>query len=107
MPTDPLRADARNEMPPKMPKSDSPFHREPSRDASTGVAYARNFPVGMSVGTADNALRKSPPQDVLAAKAATKGDQHNCKAKGLECESVIIMSCDKTFPDKPDARCLP
>lgn len=29
------------------------------------------------------------------------------KAKGLECESVILMPCDaKTFPDKPDARCL-
>lgn len=29
------------------------------------------------------------------------------KAKGLECESVIIMPCDaKTFPDKDDARCL-
>jgi DNA helicase-2/ATP-dependent DNA helicase PcrA len=29
------------------------------------------------------------------------------KAKGLECESVLIMPCDaRTFPDKPDARCL-
>jgi superfamily I DNA/RNA helicase len=29
------------------------------------------------------------------------------KAKFLECESVIVMPCDKqTFPDKPDARCL-
>lgn len=29
------------------------------------------------------------------------------KAKGLECGSVILMPCDaKTFPDKPDARCL-
>jgi superfamily I DNA/RNA helicase len=29
------------------------------------------------------------------------------KAKGLQCESVIVMPCDaKTFPDKPDARCL-
>ena len=29
------------------------------------------------------------------------------KAKGLECGSVVIMSCDaKTFPDKPDIRCL-
>ena len=29
------------------------------------------------------------------------------KAKGLECESVIVMPCDaKNFPDKPDARCL-
>lgn len=29
------------------------------------------------------------------------------KAKGLECESVIVMPCDsKTFPDRPDARCL-
>lgn len=29
------------------------------------------------------------------------------KAKGLECESVLLMPCDsKTFPDKPEARCL-
>ncbi len=29
------------------------------------------------------------------------------KAKGLECESVIVMPCDaKSFPDKADARCL-
>jgi DNA helicase-2/ATP-dependent DNA helicase PcrA len=29
------------------------------------------------------------------------------KAKGMECESVIVMPCDsKTFADKPDARCL-
>lgn len=29
------------------------------------------------------------------------------KAKGLECGSVVLMPCDlKTFPDKPDARCL-
>lgn len=29
------------------------------------------------------------------------------KAKGLECDSVVVMPCDvKTFPDKPDARCL-
>jgi hypothetical protein len=29
------------------------------------------------------------------------------KAKGLECDSVIVMPCDaKSFPDKPDARCL-
>ena len=29
------------------------------------------------------------------------------KAKGLECDSVILVPCDlKTFPDKPDARCL-
>jgi hypothetical protein len=29
------------------------------------------------------------------------------KAKGLECDSVIVMPCDaKNFPDKPEARCL-
>jgi DNA helicase-2/ATP-dependent DNA helicase PcrA len=29
------------------------------------------------------------------------------KAKGLECESTIVMPCDaKTFPDKDEARCL-
>lgn len=29
------------------------------------------------------------------------------KAKGLECDSVILMPCDgTTFPDSPEARCL-
>jgi len=29
------------------------------------------------------------------------------KAKGLECDSVIVMPCDaRTFPDKPETRCL-
>jgi DNA helicase-2/ATP-dependent DNA helicase PcrA len=29
------------------------------------------------------------------------------KAKGLECDSVVVMPCDaKTFPERPDARCL-
>lgn len=29
------------------------------------------------------------------------------KAKGLECDGVIVMPCDrKAFPEKPDARCL-
>ena len=29
------------------------------------------------------------------------------KAKGLECDAVLLIPCDdKTFPDKPDARCL-
>ena len=29
------------------------------------------------------------------------------KAKGLECDSVIVMPCDaRNFPDKPEARCL-
>jgi DNA helicase-2/ATP-dependent DNA helicase PcrA len=29
------------------------------------------------------------------------------KAKGLECDGVIVMPCDaKTFPDRPHARCL-
>jgi DNA helicase-2/ATP-dependent DNA helicase PcrA len=29
------------------------------------------------------------------------------KAKGLECDSVILVPCDaRTFPDKPESRCL-
>lgn len=29
------------------------------------------------------------------------------KAKGLECDSVILMPCDsRNFPDRPDSRCL-
>lgn len=42
--------------------------------------------------------RPKPPQRAISTVH---------KAKGLECESVILMPCDaKTFPDKLDARCL-
>jgi len=56
-----------------MSNSNSPFHREPFRHASTGVAYARNFPVGMSVGTADNALRKSRTAGRTRGQSCHKG----------------------------------
>jgi superfamily I DNA/RNA helicase len=43
-------------------------------------------------------LRPKPPERAISTIH---------KAKGLECESVIVMPCDaKTFPDRPDARCL-
>lgn len=43
-------------------------------------------------------MRPSPP---------TRAVSTIHKAKGLECESVILMPCDgRTFPDKEDARCL-
>ena len=43
----------------------------------------------------------SRPQPALKALSTIH------KAKGLECDSVIVMPCDaRTFPDKPEARCL-
>lgn len=42
--------------------------------------------------------RPKPPQKAISTIH---------KAKGLECDSVIVMPCDaRTFPDKHDARCL-
>lgn len=42
--------------------------------------------------------RPKPPQKAISTIH---------KAKGLECDSVILMPCDaKNFPDKHDARCL-
>jgi hypothetical protein len=43
-------------------------------------------------------LRPKPPEKAISTIH---------KAKGLECDSVIVMPCDaRTFPNKPDARCL-
>jgi len=40
-------------------------------------------------------------------KPAEKAISTIHKAKGLECDSVIVMPCDaKNFPDRDDARCL-
>ena len=40
-------------------------------------------------------------------KPADKAISTIHKAKGLECDSVIVMPCDaRTFPNKQDARCL-
>ena len=42
--------------------------------------------------------RPKPPQKAISTIH---------KAKGLECDSVIVMPCDaETLPDKIDARCL-
>jgi len=44
---------------------------------------------------------------LFAPKPPEKAISTIHKAKGLECNSVIVMPCDaRTFPDKPDARCL-
>ena len=42
--------------------------------------------------------RPQPPQKAISTIH---------KAKGLECDSVVLMPCDaKTFPDNPESRCL-
>lgn len=58
---------------------------------------------GADAGLAEITHRRAYSRPKPSAKAIS--NIH--KAKGLECDSVIVMPCDaKTFPDKPDARCL-
>jgi DNA helicase-2/ATP-dependent DNA helicase PcrA len=55
------------------------------------------------IGLADLAHRRAYSRPKPPARAISTVH----KAKGLECDSVILVPCDlKTFPDKPDARCL-
>lgn len=59
---------------------------ETAADGLAEIAHRRSY------------SRPQPPQKALSTIH---------KAKGLECDSVIVMPCDaRTFPDKPDARCL-
>ena len=52
----------------------------------------------------------SPTSPTIATFAAKPAQGHHStihKAKGLECDGVIVMPCDaKTFPDTAEARCL-
>jgi DNA helicase-2/ATP-dependent DNA helicase PcrA len=55
------------------------------------------------IGLAEIAHRRSYAHPKPPAKAISTIH----KAKGLECDSVIVMPCDKkTFPDTWEARCL-
>ena len=55
------------------------------------------------IGLADLAHRRTYSRPKPPARAISTVH----KAKGLECDGVILVPCDlKTFPDKPDARCL-
>jgi UvrD-like helicase family protein len=55
------------------------------------------------VGVSEIIRRRSYARPKPSAKAISTIH----KAKGLECESAIVMPCDgRTFPDKSDARCL-
>lgn len=58
--------------------------------------------------TADGGLAEITHRRIYAhPKPPEKSISTIHKAKGLECDSVIVMPCDaKTFPDKPEARCL-
>ena len=59
-------------------------------------------------GSADKAFAEITHRRVYSrAKPPEKAISTIHKAKGLECESVIIMPCDaRTFPDNDEARCL-
>ena len=55
------------------------------------------------VGLAELANRRSHAKP----KPPKRAISNIYKAKGLECDAVLLMPCDKhTFPDKHDARCL-
>jgi DNA helicase-2/ATP-dependent DNA helicase PcrA len=58
--------------------------------------------------TADSGLAEITHRRIYARpKPPEKAISTIHKAKGLECDSVIVMPCDaKNFPDKPEARCL-
>ncbi len=58
--------------------------------------------------TADNGFAEITHRRIYSRpKPPEKAISTIHKAKGLECESVIVMPCDaKNFPDKPEARCL-
>jgi hypothetical protein len=59
---------------------------ESAADGLAEIAHRRSY------------SRPQPPQKALSTIH---------KAKGLECDGVIVMPCDaRTFPNKPDARCL-
>jgi len=58
--------------------------------------------------TADNGLAEITHRRIYShPKPPEKAISTIHKAKGLECDSVIVMPCDtKNFPDKQEARCL-
>jgi hypothetical protein len=58
--------------------------------------------------TADNGFAEITHRRIYSRpKPPDKAISTIHKAKGLECESVIVLPCDaSTFPDKHDARCL-
>ena len=58
--------------------------------------------------TADDGLAEIAHRRIYShPKPAQKAISTIHKAKGLECDSVIVMPCDaKNFPDRHDARCL-
>ena len=58
--------------------------------------------------TADNGFAEITHRRIYSRpKPPDKAISTIHKAKGLECESVIVLPCDaRTFPDKHDARCL-
>ena len=58
--------------------------------------------------TADNGFAEITPRRIYSRpKPPEKAISTIHKAKGLECDSVIVMPCDaRNFPDKSEARCL-
>jgi DNA helicase-2/ATP-dependent DNA helicase PcrA len=106
-----LVADADHRGVAKMLRRLSQFKDTDSDFAGVEIDCRREFRDAISLGDFENAAdglaeithrrSYSRPQPPLKALSTIH------KAKGLECDSVIVMPCDaRTFPDKLDARCL-
>ena len=79
--------------------------------ADVEMDYLREFRDAIRLGTfetADAGLAEiTHRRNYSRPKPPDRAISSIHKAKGLECESVVVMPCSKqTFPDKEDARCL-
>ncbi len=75
------------------------------------IDYRRAFWEATCLGdfdSADNAFAEITHRRIYSRpKPTEKAISTIHKAKGLECDAVIVMPCDgRTFPDKHEARCL-
>ena len=75
------------------------------------IDCSREFGEAIRLGdfdTADSGFAEITHRRIYARpKPPEKAISTIHKAKGLECDCVIVMPCDaKIFPDKPEARCL-
>jgi AAA domain/UvrD-like helicase C-terminal domain len=75
------------------------------------IDYHREFWEAIRLGdfdTADSGFAEITHRRIYSRpKPPSKAISTIHKAKGLECDSVIVLPCDaKNFPNKPEARCL-
>jgi len=82
-----------------------------SHFAGVNIDYRQEFWEATRLGdfdTADNGFAEITHRRIYSRpKPPEKAISTIHKAKGLECDAVIVMPCDaRTFPDEHDARCL-